>query len=348
MSQQPKHNIEKKAGMIPFEKLTRRGQLRRLHRMVYELLANYDLEIAKVSFLTTETNTYFKVTTTSGEKYALRIYSDEETTVRENVAEFFWLDALMRDTDIRVTRPVARIDGEYLSIVNQSGLPPDRRCALFEWVPGTRLEQGITPGRYCQLGRIMAGLHSHAERLKLPDHIQPKRWDSVFYYWDEPVVIFDDNYKYIFSAPRRRILKEAIARCVEYLDRLYGGDSKPSLVHGDLYHGNVHVHGNDLYIIDFEDVMIGFPVQDIAVTLYYGRNRADYPELRAAFQGGYETERAWPATTPGIIDGLMAARAIMFVNYVARIGKNPEKFVDAKCRELAGYLKTGKMRVGEK
>jgi hypothetical protein len=43
---------------------------------------------------------------------------------------------------------------------------------------------------------------------------------------------------------------------------------------------------------------------------------------------------------------MMAARAIMFTNYVARISDSPEAFVDAKCRELAEFLKTGKMWVG--
>ncbi len=347
MLDQSEHDI-KKDNMTPFEQLTRRGQLRRLHRMVSELLMEYDLEVAKLSFLTIETNTYFKVTTANGRKYALRIYSDEETTVRENLAELFWLDALIRGTDIRVTRPVARTDGDYLSIINQAGLPPDRRCVLFDWVPGTHLSRCLSPERCYKLGRIMAGMHDHAELLEVPANLQPKRWDRVFYYPDEPVVVFDDDYKNIFNAPRRRVMEEAIARCTECLDRMYGGSAKPILVHGDLHFENVHVHRGGLYIIDFEDIMMGYPVQDIATTLYYGRDRADYLELRAALKEGYSAQRAWPATMPGIIDTMMAARAIMFTNYVARISKNPEEFVEAKCRELTDYLDTGKMWIGKK
>jgi len=273
--------------------------------MVSGLLMEYDLEIAKVSFLTIETNTYFKVTAANRQKYVLRIYSDEETTIRENRAELFWLHALIRDTDIRVTCPVARADGMYLSIVNHAGLPPDRRCVLFEWVPGANLARCVTPEQYYGLGRTMAGLHDHSELLTLPSDIQPKRWDSVFYYPDEPVVVFDDDYKGIFNATRHRVMTEALGRCTEYLDRLYSGKAKPILVHGDLHYENVHMHRDNLYIIDFEDIMMGYPVQDIAVTLYYGRDRADYPELRAAFQEGYTAQRVWPARIPGMVPSLV-------------------------------------------
>ena len=311
-------------------------------------LSEYDIEVANLSLLTVETNTYFKVVAKDGRKYALRIYSDEETTFRENRAELFWLEALMRDTDIRITCPVARTDGEYLSIVNRTGLPAGRRCVLFEWVPGTVLEKRLSPDKYRELGRIMAVLHNHAEQLKVPAHIRPKRWDKVFYYPDEPVIIFDSRHEKLFDKTRRRILEKAIVQCTKHLDLLYGGDLAPILVHGDLHYANVHVYRGRLYIIDFEDIMFGQPVQDIAVTLYYGRDRVDYSELRAAFEEGYVSKRPWPVMASELIESQMAARAIMFVNYVARISKSPGAFVDTKCRELADYLDSGQMWIGKR
>ena len=66
--------------MKPYHELTRRGQLRRLRRLVLDVLTFYDLDVNKVRFLTIETNTMFRVDTEDGDKYVLRIYSDEETT----------------------------------------------------------------------------------------------------------------------------------------------------------------------------------------------------------------------------------------------------------------------------
>ena len=60
---------------------------------------------------------------------------------------------------------------------------------LFKWVPGRPLENTLNPENYYKLGQTLAKLHNHAETIKpLPPDIQPKKWDKVFYYPDEPVV----------------------------------------------------------------------------------------------------------------------------------------------------------------
>ena len=98
--------------MKPYSELTRLGKIRRLRKVVLKALDDYDLRVEGVDFMTIETNTMFKIRTVDAEKFVMRIYSDEETTLRENRAEMFWLDALMRDSDIPVTEPVPRRDGE--------------------------------------------------------------------------------------------------------------------------------------------------------------------------------------------------------------------------------------------
>jgi Ser/Thr protein kinase RdoA (MazF antagonist) len=125
--------------MKPYHELTRLGNIRRLRQIVLKALEEYDLRVEWVKFLTIETNTMFQIRSTGGERFVLRIYSDEETTLRENQAEMFWLEALARDTDLKVTEPIARRDGEYITIVSAPGVPEDRRCALFKWVPGRTL-----------------------------------------------------------------------------------------------------------------------------------------------------------------------------------------------------------------
>ena len=86
--------------------------------MALTALEQYDLQVKWIRFLTIATNTMFQLQTEDGKKYVLRIYSEEETTLRENQAEMFWLDALKRDIDLRVTEPVARRDGKYITIVS--------------------------------------------------------------------------------------------------------------------------------------------------------------------------------------------------------------------------------------
>jgi Ser/Thr protein kinase RdoA (MazF antagonist) len=84
--------------------------------------------------------------------------------------------------------------------------------------------------------------------------------------------------------------------------------------------------------------MLGYPVQDVAITLSYGRERGGYGEWRAAFRQGYTSLRAWPAESERQIKTLMAARTVTFVNYVARIDPSPQEYIDRRCEALRQFL----------
>jgi len=276
-----------------------------------------------------------------GQKYVLRIYSNEETTLRDNQAEIFWLDALMRDTDLKVTEPVARRDGEYITIVNAPGVPGERRCVLFKWVPGRTLENHLCPENYDKLGQTLARLHNHAQTLNpLPPHIQPKKWDKVFYYPDEPVVYDTAAYRHLFPPERIALLNDVIQRAGEVFESLYADTKGQILIHGDVHYWNVHLYRGELYVIDFEDVMLGYPVQDVAITLSYGRQLDGYHDWREAFRQGYTRLRAWPAESERQVETLMAARTVNFVNYVARIDASPQAYIEQKCERLRQFLET--------
>jgi Ser/Thr protein kinase RdoA (MazF antagonist) len=327
--------------MKPYSELTRLGKLRRLHLLAVKALENYALDVKWIKFLTIETNTMFKVQSLEGENFVLRIYSDEETTLTENQTEIFWLHALMRDTNLRVSEPVARKDGEFISIVNVPGVPGDKRCVLFRWIPGRVLENYLNPDNYFQLGVVMARLHDHAESLRpLPPSIQPKKWDRAFYYPDEPVVYNTAAYQHLFPPDCVSIIDQVISIADQEFARLYADRAGQIIIHGDLHYWNVHVYRGQLYIFDFEDVMLGYPVQDVAITLYYGRDRDDYPQLRGAFKEGYTSLRPWPVKRQGQLETLMAARRVNFINYVARIDPSPEDFIRERCADLRDFLKS--------
>jgi Ser/Thr protein kinase RdoA (MazF antagonist) len=325
--------------MKPFNELTRLGKLRRLHNLVITVLEEYDLNVKWVKFMMVETNTMFKVQSFEGENYVLRIYSDEETTLTENQTEIFWLQALLRETEIKVSEPVARKDGDFITVADVPGVPGEKRCVLFRWVPGRVLEKHLDAANYFKLGQVMARLHDHADTLRpLPSSIRPKRWDRVFYYPDEPVVYNTAPYQYLFPPDCISIIEQVISLADDEFARLYADQERQIIIHGDLHYWNVHLHRGQLYVLDFEDVMLGYPVQDVAVTLYYGRDRDEYPQLYAAFKDGYTSLRAWPVERIGQLDTLMAARSVNFINYVARVDPSPDEFIQEKCSELKDYL----------
>jgi Ser/Thr protein kinase RdoA (MazF antagonist) len=187
----------------------------------------------------------------------------------------------------------------------------------FEWVPGVDIGGRATRSDYEQLGELSARLHQAAVGFDPPG--RARRWDRVWYYPEEldPVVVWDDRFGHIFDRERRRLIEWVIERADPILARLCGSASA-RLVHGDLHPWNVHRSRNRLHVLDFEDAMVAAPIQDIAVSLFYNRDRHDHPDLVAAFRRGYEERLEWPDEDPTLIPTIMAARTVMFMNFVAK------------------------------
>jgi Ser/Thr protein kinase RdoA (MazF antagonist) len=321
-----------------FDELTERGQILRLRGMAEQVLKEYDLTVKRVSFMARMTNFLYRNDTLGGEKFVLRIYSDDDSTIVENRTEVFWLNALHRDSNLRIVTPVRRRDGEYISIISLPGIPPERRCVLFNWIPGHRLEEHITPALYFQFGEMMARLHNHSAQLTLPPGIDPKRWDKVFYYPGEHGIYRDPKYQHLFTPERVAKLDEAVDRCNRLLAELYQSSDSPMLIHGDLHFGNIHIARGKLYLLDFEDICLGYPVQDVAIGLYYGRSLPDYPALVRSFQEGYSHVRPWPVESPQQLAGLMAARNANFINYAVGLLPDPQELLDGMFERLEQSL----------
>ena len=107
------------------------------------------------------------------------------------------------------------------------------------------------------------------------------------------------------------------------LARLYSSRTGLRVLHYDLHQWNVKVYRGQLVPFDFEDLMWGFPVQDIAVSIYYYQRHEQYQHLRTAFKEGYTRFSEWPEQHPGEIDALMAGRSLELTNFVLQ-DPNPD------------------------
>jgi Ser/Thr protein kinase RdoA (MazF antagonist) len=165
-------------------------------------------------------------------------------------------------------------------------------------------------------------------------------WDRVFYWAEDvdPVVIFNPEMAHHFTGGRREILDRSIAAVEGAFARL--DPTGIQVIHGDLHPDNVHTYRNRLIAFDFEDVTWGHRVQDVAITLFYERNRPEYADLRAAFHTGYRSIAPWPATYDGELEHFMAARTISFVNYVANPLDDPSDYYDIAFPRLERFLST--------
>ncbi len=88
------------------------------------------------------------------------------------------------------------------------------------------------------------------------------------------------------------------------------------LLHGDFHPWNVKVRQSRIAAFDFEDLMWGWPIQDVATTLYYFHGDPDYRMLADAFAEGYRSVAPWPASDQSEIDTFLMGRALVLANFV--------------------------------
>ncbi len=308
----------------------------KLRKAALQVLQQYPFQVKEIRFLSKESNLHYVVITDTGQRFVLRIYSGTETTQADNLTELYWLRALLRDTDLHVTEPIPDREGRYLNQIQAEGCP-QAYCAVFSWVPGRSLSHYLSPPNYEKYGLVLARLHQHAETLQLPEVLAPRRWDSLFYFPDEPDLIHHPGYRHLFTKDRIGMLDQVMEKAQTLLTELYAGGD-PILIHSDLHMWNVRLYKGNFHLLDFEGVLLGYPMQDFSVTLYYGRSRDDYAELRAAFQQGYQKLRPLPFETEYPLETLWAARTVNFINYVARIEKDPREYIEQRCADLWDYL----------
>ncbi|MDJ0664879.1 MAG: phosphotransferase [Acidimicrobiia bacterium] len=309
--------------MKDWDQLTEVGQIRRLRPLAWRALDSFPIAPTRLRLVGGFTNVIFRVETDCG-PYALRVDLHQDHSDEDVHNELAWLAALAAETDLDVCRFVRANDGAPFVYATSDGVPGTRRCILFEWIPGRPLADSLTESAYHQLGRLAASLHRHGATFT-PPH-RPLTWDRIFYWPEEvdPVVIYEQRMERFIDPARRRILEGAIKLIEPAFARL--DPAAAQVIHGDLHPWNVHRYRNRLIAFDFEDVTWGHPVQDIAITLFYERNHPAYEDLRAAFTEGYRSIAVWPVSYEGEIERFMAARSVMFVNYVANLHDDPSDY----------------------
>lgn len=301
--------------MKSYATLTKHGQARRLRPLALNALKQYPLDVARLRLVTNDFNGIFRVDTTDGQKFILRVTLPEGGHTLEHVsAEMDWLAALARDTSLSVPRPLPARDGRLVVEAQAEGVPQLRLCEVFSWVPGKDLADDMSEANIARLGELMALLHLHARAYQPSTQLSLLRFDRPFPF-PEPVLLFNEPFAALFPPERRAVFENAIAWAQESIDRLQASDEPMRILHNDLHPWNVRNFYGVLSPIDFEDLMLGWPVQDIATTLYYFPEE-NYAALRAAFQGGYTRRCPWPERHPGEIDSFIAARGFGLANFI--------------------------------
>jgi Ser/Thr protein kinase RdoA (MazF antagonist) len=243
-------------------------------------------------------NRVFEIETREGERLVVKFYRPGRWTRAAIEDEHrFLLD--LAGQEIPVVAPLVLPDGGTLA-------ESDRM--LFSVFPkcGGRSVDEFNDEQWLQLGRLLGRVHKVGETAVAGHRIvmDPRRstLDQLNYLLDSPCMAED----------LKKPLREAGMAIIADIGPLFPS-SGMIRIHGDCHFSNIIFRpGESFYIIDFDDMAMGPPVQDIWMLLPGEADEA-FVELDL-FLEGYETFRAFDRRTLRLIEPL---RAMRFIHYMA-------------------------------
>jgi Ser/Thr protein kinase RdoA (MazF antagonist) len=228
-------------------------------------------------------------------------------------AEIFWVGQLATVEGLTVPVPIKNRNSEYISTAWHPMLERNLHAVLFSWLDGEELGDEPTEEMMRATGRAMARMHAASRDTKLPEGASLPIVDDVF--WDNGDSIEPSD---LVASEEKAIIAGAVEK-IEAITRDLYSRNRPQLIHADVHPWNVMWQGADVAVFDFDDCVIGLPVQDIAVTLYYN----DTAEQDAAFLAGYQELAPLPEFTQYEISALKLQRRIVLLSYILET-ENPE------------------------
>jgi Ser/Thr protein kinase RdoA (MazF antagonist) len=165
--------------MMPFESLTRRGQLQRLRQLATRALNAYPIDALRLTPLMHGDNTTFRIDTVDRARFVLRIHRPSRKTPDEVRSELLWLTALQHETDLVAPIPVPTRAGELVTVASIAAVPEPRMCVLLRWIPGRFIDDTLTPAHLERVGAFMARLQNSGARFKPPQGFTRGRLDHL-------------------------------------------------------------------------------------------------------------------------------------------------------------------------
>jgi Ser/Thr protein kinase RdoA (MazF antagonist) len=290
------------------DRVLQRAQFQQLAVKALEL---YGLAASQIEFISDSLNTVFQVVAQEV-KYAFRIHPPENHSPETIEAELLWLAALRRDTELIVPEPVAALDGRLVPVVALPGLISPRPVVVFKWVEGELLDEDLSPDTLALAGAFMAQLHGHARRFTLPEGVSRRHaaWGELRL-WQHGV----RNQLGALTEADDQLCQKAAQAILAQMSAI-DVSADYGLTHSDLHQWNYLLHQGEIRAIDFDDCQYAPYLYDIAVSLSYLDQRADYERLRDSFLSGYRRVRPLPKQWAAGLEMFMAVRALDMVGWV--------------------------------
>jgi Ser/Thr protein kinase RdoA (MazF antagonist) len=196
--------------------------------------------------------------------------------------------------DLGVGTTLAEIDGIFY--------------AAFPKVRGRTLDEADDE-RLRQLGRLIGRMHAVGAAADAPHR---PRLTIERYVYEPLAVLLGGGY---LKAPMATRYRDVARRIADLVAKPLG-DAAAHRIHGDLHWGNVIWAADSPILLDFDDCLVGPPVQDIWLL---GRGHSDAAaRARERLLEGYQVFREFERSTLRLCEPLRALRIIYMSAWIAR------------------------------
>ncbi len=239
--------------------------------LAHEAVSHWDLNVAGLELYSLSENAVFRVVTTEGDVFALRVHRPGYHDLAALESEQVWLRSL---SDAGLSVPLGELtrDGStYIELPIGSG-GETRQVGLVRWLSGVTLgmriedESGAAElhASFETLGRLMARFHLASAQWSPPEGFKRHSWDAGGLMGEQP---FWGRFWEVDAATDSECsqllaIRNQLASRISELSKqneVYG------MIHADMNCGNIIQDGTELAVIDFDDAGFGWHAFDLAV-----------------------------------------------------------------------------------
>lgn len=306
-----------------FYTLTPAAQGAELKTMAVAALKSWGITAKGIDLIKIRENAVYKITTTDGTRYALRIHRPGYHTDAEIQTENYWMQALA-DYGIEVPILVPTTDNRYITTITVHNIPEARQVDLLEWIdaqPLGNFEEGLgsdTDGirhSFRVIGTIMARMHNQSSAWSPRETLVRHAWDCDGLVGEQP---FWGKFWELeaLSGDQRKLIRSMRNRIRDQLSQYDKGPEHYGFIHADLVVENILVSNGQVRVIDFDDAGFGWYLFDIATVLYFFLDDPGYQLAYDALLSGYRAERELTNATLADLPLFLAARATTYLGWV--------------------------------
>lgn len=293
----------------PYSERSQRSQIALLHGHARSFLARWGWpEDAQVTCINHAFNTTFRVRAKGRPEAALRINVNSSKGLDEVRAETAFVSHL-RQQGLLVPQPLSSPEGECVLESVWEGSRP-LKAVLYTWLKGRRYDSLFTIKDGFELGRLTQRLHAAAAHWTPPHEgsVRPAGDPLGGLPW-----VMDDQKGLGLDLG---VWKEVLARTASLYEQMA---ARPRIViHDDLHMWNLMKLKEGMAVFDFDDMVMGWPIRDAAVTLFYVRRLKDAEAAEAAYWTGLGLTWEEAGLTKAQFELMVGARILLLANDLAQ------------------------------